>query len=53
MRDFIYVEGEFRLNMLVLALGIAHRRAIFGAQPGKLDRNSKVGGLGVPTESPM
>ena len=48
MRDFVDVEGEFGLNMLMLAFGIVHRRShISRASFGKFDGDGEVGGLGV------
>ena len=47
MRDFLYVESELRLNMLMFAFGIAHDRAVFCAQLRELDGNRNIGGLGV------
>ena len=47
MCDLVDVEGKFRLNVLVLAFGIADGRSVFCLQLGKLDWNSKVGGVRV------
>ena len=47
MRDFLDVEGELRLHMLMFAFGIVHNGAVFRAELGKLDGNRDIGGLGV------
>ena len=47
MRDFVYVESELGLHMLMLAFGVVYFRAIFGAELGELDSDGEVYGGGV------
>lgn len=47
MRDFVDVEGELGLDVLVCAFGVVDSVAVFRAEPGELDRDGLVGGTGV------
>ena len=47
MGDFIDVESELDLYVLVPGLGVVDHRAVLGSELGELDGNSDVGGAGV------
>ena len=47
LAELVDVEGEFDADVLVFALGIVDRWAVFLRELGKLDGNGAVGGIGV------
>ena len=47
MGNFIDVEGELSLNVLVFAFTIIDGLAVFGGERGELDGDGEIGGVGV------
>ena len=47
MRDFVDVESEFSLNVLVLAFRVIHRSTVLGAELWELNGDGEIGGFRV------
>ena len=45
--DFVDVEGELGLDVLVFAFGVVDVGAVFGGELGELDGDGEIGGFGV------